>query len=58
MAGLATLFLIFLSRDKNCLAIAGCSIPVVRALRVREDRVQFPASRPSVIKVTEGDENI
>lgn len=28
---------------------SGCSIPVVRALRVRKDRVRFPASRPKRI---------
>ncbi len=26
---------------------AGCSIPVVHALRVRKDRVRFSAARPS-----------
>ncbi len=30
--------------------ISGCSIPVVRALRVRKDRVRFPAARPIKIK--------
>lgn len=30
--------------------LSGSSIPVVRALRVRKDRVRFPAPRPVFLK--------